>query len=389
MKAVVIFFSFVLFVSQGLAKDYILKSTQVLTQESLKPYGLQILRFNPAAQLYQIRSSNSEKIKSFLTAENKSFFGVQFLVPDQTIQIRLIQGAESTKTTQSQWGLEKIHVSEAWKLAGNQGSKKIVVALIDTGVDSNHPDLKGNIVEGYDFTTNTTNSMDKNGHGTHCAGVIGATGNSANGVFGVSPNVSIMPLKFLSPTGAGSLYIGIQAIDYAIQKKVDIISASWGAQIGDPVLAQELKNAGERADKAGVILVAAAGNLNRDNDQVDYLPGNANTASTVSVAATDPMDRKIKISNYGSQFVHLAAPGESILSTFLKNKYKPLTGTSMATPMVAGLLALLKAQNPELSGAELRNILQKTGDSIDMQNACKCRINAEAAMKMVLSEIKK
>lgn len=361
------------------AAEYILKLLPRTNLLSLENSQIQRLAYNQAANIYKVNIDSPAIVKSL--QNNKS--QVQYLVPNIKIQIPTSEMAPLA-AQQKQWNLEKIRAESAWQLAGNHGSKKIVVAVIDTGVDANHPDLKGNVIEGYNFLDNTTNAQDENGHGTHCAGVIGATGASASGVLGISPEVTILPLRFLSARATGDLFTGITAIDYAIAKKVDIISASWGAQLSKPELIPPFQEAAERADKANVLLVTAAGNLNRDNDAIDYYPANAASPSIISVAATDEADRKIDISNFGAKNVQLAAPGIRIVSTYLKGGYATLLGTSMATPLVAGLAALIKAQHPQLRATELRSILMQNGAAAEVQDACKCRIDAESAMRYVL-----
>jgi thermitase len=362
------------------AAEFILKLKPDSDALSLNDFNILTFAYNSAAQLYKVDLSQSQFINLSL---NKN---VQYLVPNIKIQIKDFSRPETLVAPQKQWNLEKVNAAQAWALAGNKGSRKIVVAVIDSGVDANHPDLKGNVLPGFNFVDNTTNATDEFGHGTHCAGVIGATGSTNGGVLGVSPEVSILPVRFLSKTGLGDLYTGIQAIDYAIEKKVDIISASWGAQISKPELIVVLREAAERADKAGIMLVTAAGNLNRNNDIVDVYPANSNTSSILSVAGTDQNDVKMKISNYGSKNVHTAAPGVDIVSTSLNGKYKVMTGTSMATPLVAGLAAFLKAQRPNLTAAEIRKIILENGAPAQVEDLCHCRIDAEAATKYILSK---
>jgi thermitase len=223
------------------------------------------------------------------------------------------------------------------------------------------------------------------GHGTHCAGIVGATGLIDGGTSGLSPEVSIMPLRFLGEDGSGDLNNAIKAIDYAIEKKVSVISASWGATV--PLsTAQPLVEALERADKAGIIFVTAAANDGKNNDKTDVYPANAGTANMMTVAASNSSDAKPSWSNYGKAKVSLSAPGDAIISTLPGNKYANLSGTSMATPLVAGLVAFLKAQDPTLTGAEVRSLMQSTGAKVQIETACNCRIDALAAVDTLLSK---
>ncbi len=381
----------VVFQLQAYSAEYILKlkNTGALSSEYLATaffntnISVKKLDYNPHAQLFRVEIKGLRQAEALrITASEQ----IEFLTPNQKIQIEKnnavpVSRANISTGSQKQWNLEKVHATEAWALAGNRGSSKIVVAVIDSGIDSSHPDLKANIIPGYNFFDNNTDTSDKFGHGTHCAGIVGARG---AGVYGLSPDVSLMPLKFLNERGLGSFYDGIRAIDYAIEKKVDIISASWGAEISKPELAQVLKKAGERADQAGIVLVAAAGNLNRDNDARPYFPANANTPSILSVAGTDSADIKMKISNFGTNNVKIAAPGIDILSTAPGNKYVLMSGTSMATPLVAGLAALIKAQKPQLSASQIRDIIVNNGAPAHVENICHCRIDAESSMRFTL-----
>ena len=297
-----------------------------------------------------------------------------------------------------QWAIKKVQAEKAWNLAGNFGSKNVVVAVIDTGVDSKHESLKDNAVQGYDFKDNDNDPNDeadpnwqqthKNpGHGTHCAGIVGATGVVQGGVVGISPNVSIMPLRFIGIDGSGDLMSAIKAMDYAIEKKVDVISASWGAEV-PASQATPLIEAVKRVSDAGVIMVSAAGNGDRSgvgfsNDLRDEYPANANFENTITVAASDESDAKTSFSNFGRKSVHVAAPGFKIMSTLPNNQYALLSGTSMATPLVAGLVALIKAQNKNLSGMQVRSILQQTGAKTAIETACNCRVDAGSAVETV------
>jgi thermitase len=295
-----------------------------------------------------------------------------------------------------QWAIKKVQAEKAWNLAGNLGSKNVVVAVIDTGVDSKHESLRDNTVPGYDFKDNDNDPHDeadpnwqqthKNpGHGTHCAGIVGATGVVQGGIVGLSPNVSIMPLRFLGVDGSGDLMAAIKSMDYAIDKKVDVVSASWGAEV-PASQATPLIEAVKRVSDAGIIMVSAAGNGDRSgvgfsNDERDEYPANANFENTITVAASDENDAKTSFSNFGRKSVHVAAPGFKIMSTLPDNKYALLSGTSMATPLVAGLVALMKAQNKDLTGMQARSIMQQTGVKTAIETACNCRIDASAAIE--------
>jgi thermitase len=288
-----------------------------------------------------------------------------------------------------QWALEKVNANAAWEKLG-KGSRKVKVAVIDTGVDYTHKNLKSNSVQGKDFAENDDDPMDRTGprnpgHGTHCAGIIGANGDVEDGISGISPTVSIVPVRFLKEDGSGDLVGALKSIDYAIEQKVDVISASWGAAI-DRENAKPLIEAVEKADKAGIIFVAAASNDGANNDSFEVYPANSNTPNMITVAASDPDDHKPSWSNYGAKYVHLSSPGLKIMSTLPKDTYGELSGTSMATPLVSGLVALLKSKDPSLTGAEVKALLQITGTKVEIETACNCRVDASSAADALLTK---
>lgn len=305
-------------------------------------------------------------------------------------QVETFENPFSPVTLQEQWSMKATRASEAWSRAGNQGDRRVIVAVIDTGVDSRHVALAPNMIPGYDFYDNDNDPSDvtsrmSKGHGTHCAGVIGATGLVDGGIIGLSPQVSIMPIRFLGPSGGGDFNNAIKSIDYAIANGAQVISASWGARIGRNQV-RGLIEAVERASAKGVIFVVAAANNGQNNDNIEVYPANAATPNTISVAASNSRDGKPSWSNFGKSTVHIAAPGDSILSTIPKDGYMNMSGTSMATPMVAGLVALLKAQDPNLTGPQILALMQTTGAKVNIETACGCRIDAAAAVDHLLSK---
>jgi len=240
---------------------------------------------------------------------------------------------------------------EAWQTT--KGSEEVVVAVLDTGVDFTHVDLRENIwlrpenvpaytddelgnfndLNGYNGTNQIADPMDDNGHGTHCAGIIGAEGDNGEGIAGINWHVKIMPLKFLGRGGFGSVNDAIEAINYAIDRKahgvnVRIISASWGSTMKSKALEDTIRAAGD----AGILFVAAAGNDSSNNDRRPHYPSNYDLPNVISVAALDRNDQLAGFSNFGTKSVHIAAPGKDILSTWLNDNYREASGTSMATP---------------------------------------------------------
>jgi len=272
----------------------------------------------------------------------------------------------------------------AW--ATTKGSDEVVVAVLDSGVDYTHVDLVKNMwvrpknvpaytddelgtfndLNGYNGTDKDTDPMDDNGHGTHCAGIIGAEGDNGEGITGINQKIKIMPLKFLGRGGFGSTNDAIEAINYAIDRKkngvnVRIISASWGSTAKSQALEDTIRAAGD----AGILFVAAAGNDGSNNDSRPHYPSNYDLPNVISVAALDRSDNLASFSNFGVKTVHIAAPGKDILSTWLGGNYREASGTSMATPYVSGVGALIIASDPGISMKNLRARILGSSDDID------------------------
>lgn len=292
--------------------------------------------------------------------------------------------------------------THAWEKT--KGSRKVVVAVIDTGVDYNHQDLHNNIwtrpaslapyvdaelgvfhdQHGFDAADNDGDPMDDNGHGTHCAGIIGAEGDNNDGIAGVNWQVEIMGLKFLSRNGSGTTKDAIECINYVVARKkagvnVRIISASWGSTAHSRALGDAIKRAGEE----GILFVAAAGNSSTNNDRQPHYPSNYDHPNVVSVAALTRSDVLARFSNYGAKTVHIAAPGAEIMSTWPQNQYEEHSGTSMATPVVSGVAALMLSVNPDLSVTELRKRLLDSVDqlpALDGKVSSGGRVNAARAV---------
>lgn len=270
-------------------------------------------------------------------------------------------------------GLEGVDISakKAWDIS--TGSKSVVVAVIDSGVDFAHPDLKtqawvnekelngkagvdddGNglidDINGCNFVGDNGNSTDDNGHGSHCSGTIGANGGDKKGLVGVNWSVSIMAVKFLDEKGGGTLANAIKAVDYARMNGAQIMSNSWGGRS----LSALLQTAIEDANKVGTLFVVAAGNDTNDNDVNPTYPANYPVENILSVAAVNNRGILAPFSNYGTKTVHVAAPGVNIVSSVLNGGYDSYSGTSMATPHVAGIAALLLANNPSWKASELK-----------------------------------
>ena len=273
-----------------------------------------------------------------------------------------------------------IDAREAWNIS--TGHSSVVVAVTDTGADWDHPDLEDNIwvnsgeingngidddgngyvddIIGWDFASNDNNPNDDDGHGSHVAGVIGATGNNGKGVVGVNWDVSIMPLRIMGPYGA-STTAAMRGIQYAVDNGAQVINASWGG----PGSSNAIYDAIAYANDRGVLFVTASGNEGRNSDSMSNYPNNYNLPNIVSVGSTGVNDRMSNFSNYGASTVDLAAPGEGIYSTYRNGGYAWEDGTSMSCPFVAGAAALALSVDPNLDALELKSLLMDTGDPLN------------------------
>lgn len=273
-----------------------------------------------------------------------------------------------------------IDALRAWEI--NRGSRAVRIAVIDTGIDYNHEDLAANMwtnpneipgngidddgngfiddVHGYNFVNNTGNPWDGNGHGTHCAGTIGAVHDNALGVAGVMADVELVAVKFLSDGGSGTTENAIRAVDYATSLDVDIMSNSWGGG----GRSQALEDAIRRASDRGIIFTAASGNSGTNNDVRPHYPSNYDVPNVISVAATTAQDGLASFSTYGRNTVHIAAPGHNVLSSVQNNRYSVFSGTSMATPHVSGALGLLLSQEGRMPVEEVRSRLLATSEPL-------------------------
>ena len=193
-------------------------------------------------------------------------------------------------------------------------------------------------IHGYDFANDDGDPMDGHGHGTHCAGVIGADHNG-DGIAGLMGDVQLVGIKFLTDSGSGDTINAIKSIDYATQVGVHIMSNSWGGG----GFSQALKESIERARDAGILFVAAAGNSNSDNDKRPMYPATYDVENIISVGAMDGKGNKSSFSSYGETTVHVFAPGSNILSTVPGDAYRKMSGTSMATPYASAALGMLLA----------------------------------------------
>ena len=289
------------------------------------------------------------------------------------------------------WGLKKSDAGRAWSVT--KGSKKVVVAIIDTGIDEKHEDLQGNLwqnpgetgldakgknkatngidddgngfiddVHGWNFVSSNNKLDDNHGHGTHIAGIIGAEAGNHKGISGISPEVSLMVLKYFDPKvpNNDNLKNTVSSIEYAVRMGAHIINYSGGGTD----FSQEEHDAIEKAEAKGILFVAAAGNERSNSDKFHYYPADYQLKNIISVTAIDPTTEVLSSSNYGTETVDIAAPGQNILSCLPQNTYGLMTGTSQATAFVTGAAVLVMAhKNLYNNAVEIKKYILATGDS--------------------------
>jgi subtilisin family serine protease len=315
------------------------------------------------------------------------------------------QSAPNDPQYRNQWGLRNssgidIGAEQAWDRT--TGSDDVVVGVIDSGMDIRHKDLRDNLyhnpneipdngvdddhngyvddVNGWDAVTDTGTIKDEDSHGTHVSGTVGARGNNSEGVVGVNWRVKLLPLRFIK-VHDGSLFDAIQCIDYAVKLRTSgvnlrVLNNSWG---GGPFVSS-LDDAIRRANAAGILFVCAAGNDSSDNDALPSYPASYESPNVISVGAMTKADFQAGFSNFGKRSVDIFAPGEDILSTLPNDNYGTFSGTSQASPHVAGIAALVAAARPDASVAEMKaRVLGSSVADRFATNACLTGGRASAA----------
>lgn len=284
-------------------------------------------------------------------------------------RIAQIQWTPNDPSFSSQWGPKKVQAESAWNYT--IGSSSVLIAVVDTGVDLDHPDLASKVRTDidYDYVNNDSTAQDDNGHGTHVAGIAAAATNNSTGIAGMCPNCQILPVKVLNAAGSGSYSAIASGIRWAADKGAKVINLSLGGTASDSTMSSAVTY----ADGKGSLVIAAAGN---NGNSVAFYPA-AYTAA-VAVAATDSSDYRASFSNYGS-YVDVAAPGVSIYSTYWNNTYKSLNGTSMAAPHVSGLAGLLFSQGRTKTDVRTRLTSSTYTDPVNSSSIGR-RINALKAV---------
>ncbi len=359
-------------------------------------------------QVYEALQSRSVNFNKAHNIKNKTGKESSVLINDSSIA--------------RNWGLmgtseADIRAMKAWEIS--KGSRDVVVAVIDTGIDVQHEDLKNNLwknqgevgldsrgrskatnkidddgngfvddVYGWNFVSNNKDIKDHHGHGTHVAGIIGAEGSNGKGISGVSPKVSLMILKYYDPRfpNTDNLKNTVMAIEYAVKMGAKIINYSGG---GVQYSKHEF-NAIKKARDKGILFIAAAGNEKSNSNKSDYYPAKYNLDNIISVTAINRSTKVLSSSNWGDQTVHIAAPGDNIRSTLPNNRYGEMTGTSQATAFVSGVSSLLYAQNKEFNYLDVKNQILSTADEkriLRSKTITSGKLNAWAALAMKSSSM--
>lgn len=369
--------------ASAVAQQLIVKRKSGTLGAKLRLNGVKTVRANPALGMEVVTAEG--RSLSEVAAQLKTDPTVEWVEPNRYLSLpapfngqavrassSLVDAKANDPGAKDQYHLSKINAFEAWDLTRGTG---VTVAVLDTGVDLAHPDLKGNLVTGYDAISKSNNPKDMNGHGTHVAGVIAAVTNNRQGVAGVAPGAKIMPIKVLGENGGGDLGSIVDGIQWATDHGAQVINMSLGGPIESPSWAEAVAYAAKKQ----VVVVAAMGN---ERDQGNPKNQPAATPGVIAVGATDPADKITEFSSYG-EWISVAAPGFAIKSTFptyscetyraykqnpeyfpaeskIALKYASVSGTSQASPVVAGIVALMKAKDPGLTPAKARQALMKT-----------------------------
>lgn len=361
-----------------------------------------VKRFETDARYYTVKLAGDDQTAQYLEA-SASNPAMQYAEPNYILHIDGAKDAPAEKVPavsefNQLWGMKNtgqndpkgtpgvagadISATKAWAIT--TGNKDIKIAVIDTGMDYNHPELKDNVAQntadcfndgvdhdgngfvndchGWNFAggASTNDPMDDNEHGTHVSGTIGANGDGGGHIAGVNWHTSIMPVKFLDAQGSGSLDDAVKAIQYATKMHVNIMSNSWGGG----GFSQAMMDSITEAKNAGILFVAAAGNDADDGDANPHYPAGYQVDNVIAVAATTNKDTLADFSTFGKRTVHLAAPGNEVYSSVPGGKYASFSGTSMATPHVSGAAALVWGANTKATYAEIKDRLLKSRDFV-------------------------
>lgn len=364
------------FDSKGISKKYVLvklKNNPTRTQDFSVKYQTRVKNVIPRINVMVVEIPQNRTSQNFLQIL-KNDKDVLFAEPD----VKIEADEFNDPMLKDQYALKKVDAEGAWKI--NKGKPDVVIAIIDTGVDLDHPDLKDKLLNGYNAISPGTPPKDDARHGTHVAGIAAAIGNNSIGISGLAPNCKILPVKVLG-NGSGSIATISDGLIWAADNGADVVNMSLGTYTEDKTLAEAVKYALGK----NVVCIATMGN---DNMERRRFP--AGFPGMIAIGSTDENDKKSSFSNYGD-WMTVSAPGTNILSTLptymSPNGYGKLSGTSMAAPLVTGLAGLIRSQNKGLSPSETSKILKAGTDDLGDEGFDKYfgagRINAAKTLDLL------
>lgn len=357
MKTIAILFAsifMILLIPAIDAKPLIIGFAEEIDQNIIKEHS--IVNYTP----YKIINAISADVPESVSEKLKKNPKIKYVEEDAQIQIagKASQSQQPQPPQQITWGIARVKAPEAWN---NSTGKNVKIAILDTGISSTHPDLT--VSGGINLVGKSKNNKwsDDNGHGTHVAGIIAARNNSI-GVVGVAPDAELYAVKVLDAYGSGYISDVIEGIDWAVQNNMNVVSMS----LGTATYSQALNDTTANAYKAGILLVAAAGNSGDGNLSTDDVLYPAKFDSVIAISAIDYNNIAPIWSADGAE-VELAAPGVDVYSTWLDGGYATKSGTSMAAPFVSGVVALIKSKNLSMISQEIRDSLAH--NAVDLGDA--------------------
>jgi thermitase len=315
---------------------------------------IKAIRMQKLGYTYVFRADNmdAKQLMNYFQAWHVDYAEPHFLYMTNENTSNEVPAPNDLLYSKYQWNLPITETVVGWGV--NKGSDKVIVGIVDTGVDVNHPDLQGRLLPGYNVVNPDAQPIDDVGHGTHVAGVISALVNNDEGIAGMTWYNPILPVKVLDETGAGNTYNVAQGIIWATDHGAKVINMSLGNYADANFLHDAIKYAYDK----DVVLLAAAGNDNSEN-----LSYPAAYPEVLAVAAVDANKKKAAFSNFGD-YIGVTAPGVNIASTYPHNQYAALSGTSMASPHVTALAALIRSTNPALKNTEVMDIMRKSAEDL-------------------------
>jgi thermitase len=322
-------------------------------QTDIKSKKMQKLGLN---YVFRAETMEAKQLMNYFKKWNVDYTEPHFLyLTNENTPSPAINAPNDLLYSKYQWNLPIIETNVGWNVG--KGSENVIVGVVDTGADLNHPDLQGRLQTGYNVVDPASPPMDDVGHGTHVAGIISALVNNGEGVAGMTWYNPVMPVKVLDQTGAGNTYNVAQGIIWAADHGAKVINMS----LGNYADANFLHDAIKYAFNKDIVLIAASGN---DNTEQPGYP--AAYPEVLAVAASDSTKQRASFSNFGD-YIGVTAPGVNIPSTYPHNQYAALSGTSMASPHVTALAALIRSTNPQLKNTEVMDIMRNTAEDLGTQ----------------------